>query len=369
MIRKEQFQEALQRRMKFSRKKPLDRIPLNYMVIGAPVKYDMIERCNSSAAAVEQFLINEKHTLENFPEGDHIPIFNLDYLGEGVIPSMFGAEQVPVKDLPPFTRGRVMDDLETDLPKLKQEINPETDGWGPIAKDAVERFIDATRGEIRVTNVDIQSPYGIATKLIGNEKLMFAMYDTPELVHELFDICTKAIIDTTNAVIKWAGGAQNVALNVCEPYDDTGISMYDDYVSVISPDLSNEFCLPHNQKIFEAFGGRGYYHTCGPYFPGYMSAVLANKPRIMDMVTLRGALQKSREDMLEVKKICVQNDIFLSGDLAAYPNGQYDFDSHIQPDEDFVRRMCADGRTLWTAWGTAERGRELLEYCRECINS
>ncbi|MFH0796051.1 MAG: uroporphyrinogen decarboxylase family protein [Candidatus Omnitrophota bacterium] len=46
---------------------------------------------------------------------------------------------------------------------------------------------------------DWQSPHGVACMLMSNENLMMAMYDTPELVHELFRRVTQAIIDLVRA--------------------------------------------------------------------------------------------------------------------------------------------------------------------------
>ena len=359
---KDCFAQARELRLAFSNKEKISRIPFDFLTENAPVRWNMDEKCEDSEKAVEQFLFEEEHFLNSFPEGSHIPVFDLAYLGEGVIPSMFGAVQMLDKFNPPFTEGRLMQDLETDLPKLKRQIDPENDGWGPRVREAVERFVDVTGGVFQVSNVDIQSTYGVATKLIDNETLMLAMYDTPELVHELFEICTDAIINTTNHVIKWAGGRQNVALNVREPYGNFGISMYDDYVSVINPALSESFCLKYNRRVFEAFGD-GHYHTCGPYFPNYLPVVLENKPRIMDVISMRAPLQKTREDMLELKRFCDADGIALYGDLTAYPVGQYSFDSHVLPDRDFVLDMCGGGRTIWKAAGSVEQGKKWLSMC------
>lgn len=363
---KDAYERAKRRRKAFSEKQKLDRIPLDYKLEKGPWKYDMAQRCNDPRAAVEQFVLEAEHTLNGFPQGDHLPVFNLAYLGEGVIPSMFGAIQVPDRINPPFTQGRILSDLERDLPKLKRKIDPEKDGWGSKVKEAIECFLEIAEGEFQVTNVDIQSPYGVATKLISNEDLMIAMYDTPELVKELFEICTQAIIDTTYAVIRWAGGEENVALNANEPYGKYGISMYDDYVSVISPALSDELCLPFNQKIFEIFG-KGHYHTCGPYFPNYVEAMLHNNPRILDINAMRSPLQKTREDMQMLKSITQEHGILLAGDITAYPISQFDFASYIYPDREFIKSMCGDGRTLYRTHGTAERGKELFRLCDECL--
>ena len=54
----------------------------------------------------------ETAQFELFPDTDFLPVFNFDFMGEGVIASMFGAEQLVVENNPPFTRGLVLAGIE-----------------------------------------------------------------------------------------------------------------------------------------------------------------------------------------------------------------------------------------------------------------
>ena len=63
---------------------------------------------------------------------------------------------------------------------------------------------------------------GIATKLIGNEDLMLAMYDTPDFVHQLMDIVTNAIADTIKAMERWAGDPNLIVKNDRDPMPGGG---------------------------------------------------------------------------------------------------------------------------------------------------
>lgn len=364
---KDRIAEAKERRIAWREGRKSDRIPLLFTVSNPPNLYNYIERINDNDKAIEHFVANTQYQLDNFPEGDILPYYDLVYLGEGLIPSMFGAVQHVVENLPPFTEGRLMKNLEKDLPKLKKQVDPEHDGWGPKLKDLIEKFFSMTNGDFPMANVDVQSPYGVATKLISNEELMIAMYETPELVHELFEITTQAIIDVTNAVIKWAGGGERVALNYVDPLPSAGIEFYDDYISVINPSLSKKFCENYNKRLFELFG-YGHLHTCGPYFPNFIDAVLDCEPVSIDINCMRGNLQKTREDMLQLKKLAKQHNVRLHGELTAFPISQFDTSNHIPVDEHFLRQMAGDGMMLWCANGTREQGLEYLKMAEECLD-
>ena len=361
---KEALSEAKARRIAWREGRKSDRIPTSFMLSGAPNLYSIRECVEDADKAVEQAAKMIAHQLENFPEGDALPLFNLSHLGEGLIPSMFGAEQYVVEHNPPYTNGRVIMDLERDLPRLARAIDPERDGWGPRAREATEKFLDATGGDFPVSNVDIQSPYGVATKIVDNEALMIAMYDAPELVHELFAIVTQAIIDTTRAMSRWAG--DSLAMNVQDPLPGGGITIYDDYISVITPALSMELCYPYNMRIFEEFGN-GHLHTCGPYFEGYIDAVLKHHPVSIDISCMRGLLTKSRADMLALKRACTALGVRVCGSLTAHPTSQYDTADHVPYDDRFLTEMGGDGLLLWSEGGDRDYGLECLEAAKRCL--
>jgi len=362
---KDCYEAAKARRIAWREGRKSDRIPTLFHINGAPSSYNTRECIEDADKAVEATVLSIAYQLEHFPEGDALPMFNLAYLGEGLIPSMFGAEQYIVDHCPPFTKGRVIMDLERDLPRLQRRIDPERDGWGPRAREATEKFIDATGGAFPVSNVDIQSPYGVATKIVDNEALMLAMYDAPELVHEILSITTQAIIDTTYAMQKWAGDA--LAMNVVDPLPGGGITIYDDYISVITPRLSMEFCHPYNMRIFEEFGN-GHLHTCGPYFEGFIDAVLKHSPVSVDMSCMRDPLTKTRADMRRFKRICDEHGVLINGSLGTYPTGQYDQTNQIPYDEAFLAEMGGDGRLLWSEYGPLEEGRKCLEMAKRCLS-
>lgn len=355
-IDKDRQEEAMLRKRDWYLGNPMDSICFDFAASGYTGKYNYAEKIEDDDKAIEDSLGIITHMTEAFPDSDVYHCFNPCYLGEGIVPSMFGAVQYIVTDMPPYTEGRIMSDLEKDLDQLPVRINPETDGWGPKLKTVCEKFLHAVNCDIPVALCDVQSPYGVATKLIGNEDLMMAMYDTPELVHRLMDICTTAIIDTAEAMIKWTDG--HIVLNLRAPHKDCGIILWDDYFSVLPPDMHEEFCKPYIRRIFDHFGGLGHLHSCGPYFPHFYESPVRTGVRSLDLNILRGQ-NKSRADMIELKKIANEHDILLLGSLSVMDTNIWDNANAIPPDDELYMIMCEDRKFALSDGGTPEKGNEV----------
>ncbi|MCL2518943.1 MAG: hypothetical protein FWF15_10315 [Oscillospiraceae bacterium] len=310
-IDRERIAEARERVTRYYSKQKVDRLPFMYHAsVGDIPNYNQREILEDTDKLIEQNIARINAQTEAFADTDFLPYLDLAFLGQGFIPSMFGAEQYTVEYAPPFIKGRLMKNIY-ELDKIPTRINPETDGWGPNMKDICEKFLDATNCEIPVAVSDHQSPYGIATKIIENEELMMAMYDEPELVHKLFDIVTTGIEDTIDAMLKWFG-KENVVTNVSVPVpEQNGLIIWDDYISVITPELHMEFCQPYNRRLYDKYG-RGHLHTCGPYFPGYIDACLACNPVSMDITIMRG-MARYKDDLLEFRRVTKEAGVILKG--------------------------------------------------------
>jgi len=319
--------------------------------------YDFEQMIKDKQCFLEGNIASMVWQSEQFPDCDYLPVFKTHIFGEGFIPSMFGAEQLIVKHSPPFIEGRILKDI-TEIDKLPERIDPDTQGWGSMVRESLEYAVEKTHGKVPVMITDHQSPYGIATKLLGNEELILAMYDEPELVHKLMNICADATIDTANALIKWLG-RENVVLNGnCPVVGEGGIILWDDYISVLNPAMHTEFCAPANKKVYDYFGN-GHLHTCGPYFPRYIEAFLACKPVSMDISSMR-ALTRPRADMMEFRRITKENGIKLCGGISTCETSIVD-GKHVQPDFEWLKFM-ADGGLLWSEGGNVEQGKIYSEW-------
>ena len=91
-----------------------------------------------------------------------------------------------------------------------------------------------------------------------------ALYENPKEVHILLNMVSDLIIEfvkNQQSIVKefvpnhWPG--------IWMP-DRFGISVSDDLMAVISPDLYEEFALPYNNKISDAFNGV-FINCCGDF--------------------------------------------------------------------------------------------------------
>ena len=342
--------------------KPVERMPYRYHC-GAPdcPPYTMEDIIRDPDKAVERAIAMINAQTDSYPDTDFLPFLDVSHLGEGLVPSMFGAKQYIVENNPPYTEGRVMADIY-DLDKLPRKINPETDGWGPILKDLIEKFLHAVNGEVPVAVCDHQSTYGCATKIIQNEELMLAMYDEPEMVREFFDIVATGIEDTIDAINIWAGGDEHMVYNNVAgvPGRECGLIQWDDYISVINPALHIEFCKPSNDRLYKKYG-IGHLHTCGPYFPGYIDACVASRPRSLDFAIMRG-MARSKEDTRELRRITRELGIILNGYPSYTDSSVFDGKWGVV-DEEFLLEM-ADGGILFGEGGAPENGKASTDRWR-----
>jgi len=303
----------------------------------AGYRHNYKEMCEDSKIALDAMLSSIQYQLDTFPDCDYLPVMRLGYMGQGLLAALYGAEQYVVEKDPPFTKGRIFKDIyETE--RLSNEFDFDTNVWGRKLKEHADRFVDATKGQIPIGPPDFQSPYGIASKLMPNEELMMALYDEPELTRQFLDKVTDGIIKLLETIEKWVG-VGNFVHNVDNPIPGKcGIIIWDDYISVLNPELHKEFCGPCNRKLYDRFG-YGHLHTCGPYFPAYIDACLMCRPKSMDISIMRGET-KTKSDLLEFLSIAQKNNIRLLGFLTISDDSVFN-NNWIQADntliEDFVR--------------------------------
>ncbi len=110
--------------------------------------------------------------------------------------------------------------------------------------------------------MDFQSPFTTIEQMLGSDRFFLMPYDEPERLHTLMDVVTDYAIDFFTAQIAAAG--PNVCTGIWPPLwypRRAGIQMSDDNLVNVSPDVYEEFVVPYNSRIAEAFGGL-FLHSC-----------------------------------------------------------------------------------------------------------
>ncbi|HLE15444.1 MAG TPA: uroporphyrinogen decarboxylase family protein [Anaerolineales bacterium] len=119
--------------------------------------------------------------------------------------------------------------------------------------DAVEGcrlFRQQVGGEIPVMGW-VEGALAQANILVGDQPLLYSLYDRPAWVHDLLELCTQVEIAFARAQIE--AGADIIGLG-------------DAIASLVSPQMYREFALPYEQRIFQAIhaaGAIGRLHICG----------------------------------------------------------------------------------------------------------
>ncbi len=344
-----------------------DRVPLLFYSVTPPVKDPPWPKCDpfDDEQELEYWIALRTRQLERFPEGDFYPwVWAGHAFSQAIVPSLFGARIAVTEPLRlANVAAPLIRNLETDLERLPERVDTEGAGMAARLRRRLQAWVAATGGRVAIMPFDWQSPYGVACQLMSNEDLMLAMYDTPRLVHRLFERVTRAIEDLIEAARRWIGDPSLCLLNNQMFY--TGITLHDDYISVLSPTLHAEFCQPYNMRLYRRYGA-GHLHTCGPVFPGYLEALLGHPGLLsMDISPYLRGQTRTRDDLLELKRRCRAARVTLTH----HPT-TCDHVGHapvVPADRDLFNRM-AEGGGLILNWGggTREDGLRLLEWGTAC---
>lgn len=162
--------------------------------------------------------------------------------------SAFGANVVIPKDGVPYSDGILLKEY-SDLKKLQVKA--------PLS---YERMFDRVRavelyrreaGEEYPILGWVEGAYAEANDLRGMIELMMDLYDEPNFVKELLEICTEQAILFSREQIK--AGADFIGIG-------------DAAASLVSPDTYKEFVLPYEKRLIDAIHHDGAYvklHICG----------------------------------------------------------------------------------------------------------
>lgn len=174
----------------------------------------------------------------------------------------YGADVTMPEDDVPYCKAPLIQDI-SDIPRLKP-LQPMEDERTRDRINAVALYHKEV-GETYPILGWVEGAYAEAADLRGVNDIMMDLYDEPEAVHDLLDICTEGAI--AFALEQITAGADIIGIG-------------DAAASLIGPKGYAEFALPYEKKIIEAIhkaGAKARLHICGNISP------------ILDTITLSGA--------------------------------------------------------------------------------
>lgn len=191
---------------------------------------------------------------------DHFVPYLMPFMGTGVLCSAFGSRIEFIDKMDPAHTGTLLGSME-EVNRLRMP-DMEKDGLMPHVIRYLKYFKENSTIPVGIT--DCQGPLTTALQLCGYDTLFYGMYDYPEKVHQLMELVTEALIRWVKLQKKIIGEPTDCCAGDQGVYVPEGIGVWfaDDDAIILPPELYDEFVIPYNERLMEAFGG-GIIHWCG----------------------------------------------------------------------------------------------------------
>jgi len=219
----------------------------------------------------EQFYDKEKMLFAHLEEIEECaenafdaPLCLRPNFGTIFIPSIFGLKY----ELPKDTFAWITSHLTKDeIKKFKIPHLSEVD----MMKKAIgylQFFKEELPEWIHIYLPDTLGPFEIAHSVYGHN-IFYEIYDDPNFIHYLLDLCTELYIQVTDELKKIIGEEgescyHGHALVRGIYMRNGGTRISEDSATLLSPEHIDEFVIPYDRRALEAFGG-GFVHYCGKH--------------------------------------------------------------------------------------------------------
>jgi len=187
---------------------------------------------------------------------DYVPALGTG-AGTCAMATAFGCEEIEASGVrwvrPVITSPDQIDSLR------KPRITDGRLGW---VLDQTRAFADYADERLAIQIMDFQSPFTTVEQMVGSERFFLMPYDDPVRLHALMDVVTDFAIEFFRTQIAAAGPA--CSRGSWPPIwfpPEAGIQMSDDNLVNVSPEVYEEFVVPYNNRISQAFGGL-FLHSC-----------------------------------------------------------------------------------------------------------
>lgn len=257
----ERVAEAFARLRKTYALEETDRPPVVQMDWTGWLGYSCKEMAEDPAKNLELRLVLAERSLAI--GSDYTPMIDLsEPYGTVMVPDAFDCPISWRGDDPPWS-----DPIITDAQQvysLKKPRVRESKMIQDIRKH-VEWGQREAGGRLPMLLIDLQSPYSVACQIWDWETLMTACFAQPDAVHLFLRMVTEFSIEFMQEYMTWIEQPLHPGRNFPSIRDDIGINIADDTaVIMLSPEQYEEFALPYNVQIAEAFNGLSI-HSCGDY--------------------------------------------------------------------------------------------------------
>lgn len=188
--------------------------------------------------------------------------------GTGIMTSLFGAK---IFNMPRSTNTlpttHSFDDTEIIRDILSRGMPDTSTGFGKnvfdfaeICKEAFAKYPKISK-YLAVYHPDYQGPLDVCELLWGGE-MFYAMYDEPELVHDMLSLITETYTVMMNKWFEYFKPSDDIKPHWGNFWHKGNLVLRGDSAMNLSPEFYDEFSVPYDTILLERFGG-GVMHFCG----------------------------------------------------------------------------------------------------------
>jgi hypothetical protein len=233
---------------------------------------------------------------------DYYPLAIRANYGTVILPSIFGAGYQLTETSLPWAhhlpdRAAIRKLIDADIPDAESGLGEACFATAHYYREMLAPYPNLSR-QTAIYHPDLQGPFDVAHLLWGPD-IFLALYDCPEMVHELLDLVTRTYIAWLTRWKEFIGEGNEFTAHWAL-YMRGGAMIRDDTPVMLSRAQYLEFVKPYDQRLLDAFGGCIHYCGRGDQFIGEMVTsrnlygINASQPDWNDMDKLWRVTQERR---------------------------------------------------------------------------
>ncbi len=259
----------------------------------------------------EKMLLSQlRAPFMHYQAGDYHPLAIRANYGTVILPNILGAAYQLTETSLPWAhhlpdRAAVRRVIERGVPDPHTGLGGACFETAAYYREALAPYPNLARETI-IYHPDLQGPFDVAHLLWGPD-IFLALYDCPEMVHELLDLIVRTYIAW---LARWKAfvGEGNEFTAHWSIMMRGGAMLRDDTAVMLSRRQYLEFVQPYDQRVLDAFGGCIHFCGRGDQFIEPMAAsrnlygINASQPDWNDMDKLWRVTREHRLVLLDLRE-------------------------------------------------------------------
>ena len=237
--------------------------------------------------------------------------------GTVIFPSIFGAGYQLMENSMPWSKHLNSHDdiqkiIDNGVPDFNNGLGDKCFETAQFYGEILSEYPKLNKA-IKIYHPDLQGAFDIVHLLWGKD-IFLALYDCPEMVHQLLNLITKTYIGWMK---KWKEFVNegNEFTTHWSFYIKGGIMLRDDSAIMLSLEHYNEFVKPYDQELLDEFGGCIHYCGKGDAFIESMCesknlfGIHCSQPEMNNMDMLIESTQSKKITLLGLPEQYLTNNI------------------------------------------------------------